>query len=56
MQNNDKQIKINTAISTPPLRLISLISQEFGICRKASGKPKEDLRLGKAMSNLGNIE
>ena len=51
MQTHDKQIETNAAISTPPLGMIFLISREFYICRKASGKRKEDLRYGKAMSN-----
>ena len=47
MQTHNKEKEINIAISTSLPGLISLISLEFGIGRKFSRKPKEDLRLEK---------
>lgn len=51
MQTHNKEKEINIAISTSLPRLVSLTSLEFGICRKFSRKPKEDLRLEKKMTN-----
>ena len=52
MQTHNKEKEINIPISTSLPRLVSLTSLEFGICRKFSRKPKEDLRLEKKNDKL----